>query len=431
MKSDRTQNKTTRQDPSDQRVVLVSASLRRPAEAGTKAPEAAAQPAADAPAGVRPADGGSGQRPPAAVAPALRRKESFWAGIAAWSAILFALIVGVSVLGWFYWTGDSRATSSFFSRVLHRSRTTEQAVTAPPAVVERRRAVDGLPLAEGVVEDYVAVMIENMIDSRPLAGLSEAPLVIEAPVEGGITRFLAVYPPGSAVSRVGPVRSARPYYLDWADEFDALYAHVGGSPEALDKISGSDLRDLNQFSWGKYFWRDSGRKAPHNVYTSAELLGKAAAAVFAEHQLRPVASWKFKDETPAADRPEATADLVVEYSTPAYRVTWKYDRAGNVYRRWQGDDEQRDEGGAPVLAKNVVVQYMQIRILDEIGRRRIETQGEGQALLALDGRSFAATWKKPSAAERTRYFDENGSEIALNAGTTWIEVVPIGATIKH
>ncbi len=426
MKSDRPENKTTRQDPSDQRVVLVSASLRQPA--AVRPPAAAG----NAPAEGRPADGGRGPEPPAGVPPFPRGKESFWAEVASWSVILIALIVGVSVLGWFYWTGDSRSTSTFFSRLLRRDKPAEQAVVAPPPPVsERRRAVDGLPLADGVTEDYVAVMVENMIDSRPLAGLSEAPLVIEAPVEGGITRFLVVYAPGSAVSRIGPVRSARPYYLDWADEFDALYAHVGGSPEALEKISDSDLRDLNQFNRGKYFWRDSGRKAPHNVYTSAELLGQAVAAVFPERQVRPTASWKFKDDTPAEDRPETAADLVIEYSTPAYRVTWKYDRAGNVYRRWQGEDEQRDEGGAPVLAKNVVVQYMQIRILDEVGRRRIETRGEGRALLALDGKTFAAVWKKPSAAERTRYFDESGSEIALNSGTTWIEVVPVGANVKH
>jgi len=447
MKPDQSTQKTTRPDPNDPRVVLVSASLRqprppeRPAAAGgavvRPVAEAAGRAAGSGPAGTGPASVGPSVGAPAGgradnIPPVWRRRESFWAEVASWSAILFAVIIGVSVLGWFYWTGDSHNHSSFFSRLLRRGGESQQAAVAPPPAPERRRAIDGRPLAAGVPDtDHFAVMIENMVDSRPLAGLAEAALVIEAPVEGGITRFLAFYPPGSAVSRIGPVRSARPYYLDWAQEFDALYIHVGGSPEALDDIKSVKLRDLNQFSWGKYFWRDSGRSAPHNVYTSADLLAKGLADVSADHKTRAPAAWRFKDDIAPEDRPQETADIVVDYSTSDYRVTWKYDRAANEYQRWQGDSEQRDESGAPVRAKNVVIQYSQIRILDEIGRRRIETLGEGQALLALDGKTFAAVWKKPAAAERTRYYDESGAEIALNAGATWVEIVPAGAAVKY
>lgn len=427
--------KTTRPDPSDQRVVLVSKSLRRdhpPAAAGTAGSAPDGERASSA-SGVSDADTGATVPPDriGAELPAARRRESFWAEVASWSVIFFAVIVGVSILGWFYWTGDSRASSSFFLRLL-RPRPQAEITQEPPAEPERRRSVDGLPLsADAIDTGYVGVMIENMIDSRPLAGLAEAILVIEAPVEGGITRFLALYPPGAAVSRIGPVRSARPYYLDWAQEYDVLYAHVGGSPEALDKIRQIKLRDLNQFSWGKYFWRDTARSAPHNVYTSSELLAKASDAAFADYRMREPAPRKFKDDPPEEDRPADSVDLVINYSTPSYRVTWKYDRRTNDYARWQGDDEQRDESGTPVRAKNIVVQYSQIRILDEIGRRRIETLGEGPALLALDGKTFAAVWKKPTVAERTRYFDESGAEVALNAGVTWVEIVPAGASIAH
>jgi hypothetical protein len=375
---------TTRQDPNDQRVVLVS------------------------------------------------KKESFWAKTAAWSAVVFAVIAGVSVLGWVYYSGSDSFSSQSWLHLFRRGRT-QQAVetnTAPP--VKYRRAIDGQPLgAESEDYGYYAVEVENMIDGRPLSGLAKASLVIEAPVEGGITRFLAVYAAAEKVARIGPVRSARPYFLEWAQEFDSLYAHCGGSPDALAKLKAIDMRDLNQFYAGKYFWRDTGRDAPHNVYTSTDLLADAAADKFGVRAVRSIASWPYKDEAAAESRPEKTADIIIEYSTVNYRATWKYDREKNDYRRAQGEDWQDDEGGMPIRAKNVVVQFHQIKILDSIGRRSIETGGEGKVLVARDGQTIVATWKKKSAADRTRYYDDEGAEMEFNVGPTWVEIVPLGSEVSY
>ena len=131
------------------------------------------------------------------------------------------------------------------------------------------RMLDGVqvPFEEAALQPF-AVMVENSPDAWPLAGLAKANLVIEAPVEGSITRFLAVIDATTTVDQIGPVRSARPYFVDFANGLQAVYAHVGGSPEALSLIHVlSSFRNLDEFSSGKYFWRSSKRAMPHNTYT--------------------------------------------------------------------------------------------------------------------------------------------------------------------
>ena len=358
-------------------------------------------------------------------------RESFWAGAAAWSAIFFAVAIGVAVLGWTYWTGDYVGGGSFFSRFVRETAPAPQPRPEVPAASAVRRVLDGMLLESASVDaGYFAVSVENMVEARPLSGLAAASLVIEAPVEGGITRFLAVYPAAAQVAKIGPVRSARPYFVDWAGELNAVYAHVGGSPDALKALNSASRRSLNQFFWGKYFWRDSDRKMPHNVYTSVELLAGGAAARYGDKAADLTQPWKFKDETALEDRPASSPDIVVDYSTPTYRVAWKYDRARNAYRRYQNDDLQRDDTGQAIQAKNVIVQFTKVVVLDEVGRRSIETVGEGPALIALDGRTVPATWKGPVKG-RTRYYSEQGVETEFNAGPTWIEVVPLGSEVAH
>jgi len=362
----------------------------------------------------------------------LALRESFWAGVAAWSAVFFAVAIGVAVLGWTYWTGDHADKGSFFSRFVRETALEPQSPAAEvPAAFTARRFLDGLPLESPAADPgYFAVTVENMVEARPLSGLADAALVIEAPVEGGITRFLAVYPASATVGKIGPVRSARPYFVDWSTELNALYAHVGGSPDALKILSGASIRSLNQFFWGKYFWRDSGRKMPHNVYTSVELLAAGAAARYGDKTADHPRSWKFKDEAALEDRPASSPDITVDYSTPTYRVAWKYDRVRNVYRRYQNGDLQRDDTGQAIQAKNVIVQFTKVVVLDEIGRRSIETIGQGPALIALDGRTAPATWKGPVTG-RTRYYSEQGAEAVFNAGPTWIEVLPLSAEVSY
>jgi hypothetical protein len=347
---------------------------------------------------------------------------------AVFGAVVFGVVFLVAA-AWFGW-------SVFDGRAPGKSRKTLGSSSSPgPAAAEMSlagpvRALDGRPGGEGEAESpYFAVIIDNLVEARPAHGLNAAGVVYEAPVESGITRFLAIFPNGTPESQVGPVRSVRPYFIDWAAEYGALLAHVGGSPEALGRLKrGADaVTDLNEFWNGQYFWRATGRSAPHNVYASGDLLRQAAERKESETtSLRP---WRFKSVRPLEERP-GSGGLTIGAKTPAYAVAWDYDRERNAYRRRQGGELQVDAAtGEPVLASNIVVELTQVTVLDEVGRRRIMTVGEGEAVFALDGDVYRGTWRKPSAEGRTRFFDASGNELRLNVGLTWIEVVPEGTAV--
>jgi hypothetical protein len=303
--------------------------------------------------------------------------------------------------------------------------------TAAPEVY--RRAIDGMPLSEGTPQPrYFAVMIDNMVEARPQAGTAGASLVIEAPVEGGITRLLAVFAEDADVKRIGPVRSSRPYYIDWAQELDASYAHVGGSPEALEKLKTAKVTNLDEYFNGRYFWRDSTRRAPHQVFTSTDLLRKAAATKEeVTSEALALVAWEFRDPTPVESRPERAADIVVPFGSATYDVTWKYDRVAGTYARYQGGSLQKDDSGQEVRANNIAVLFTSVESIDAVDRKRIRTTGEGKAVVIRDGEAVAGTWKKKSASERLNFFDADGKPVAFDAGKTWIEIVPEGSGVRY
>ncbi len=310
--------------------------------------------------------------------------------------------------------------------ILHRAHASEK---NPDIVAEThddfpRHPLTGEKLAEEMkdVPQVYGVMIENSADAWPLSGVEDAFLVIEAPVEGNIPRFLAFFSDEQSVERIGPVRSARPYYLDWAEEFSSLYVHVGGSPQALSLLAANEsLSDLNEFYQGEYFWRDHTRYAPHNAYTSTELLAQGAQEM--KMTMPMYDAWMFTDDAVLDDRGQESASL--NWSDGSlYDVAWRYQQEENVYLRMQGKQEVTSADGDNVDAANIIVLETDIEVIDAVGRRSIETLGEGKAIVFQNGTHIDATWKKNDASERSRFYDrETGEEISFVAGKSWIEVV--------
>jgi hypothetical protein len=300
---------------------------------------------------------------------------------------------------------------------------------APIAVEDNiiRRKIDGQAVkTEAEANLYpVAIMVENMVDSWPQTGLDKANLVIEAITEASIPRFVAFYASNDEIKKIGPVRSARPYYLDWANPFAPLYMHVGGAPEALQKIrSGKyNLIDLDQFFWSEYYWRDKWRYAPHNVYTSSELI-KEALTQKGLTTSADYPTWKYKNDLELAKRPEQVNDIKITYAVQFYKVRWQYNREENNYIRYQNGDIHKMSDGEWIKAKNVIVQINDMSVIDDIGRKKITTIGEGKAWVYRDGEKVEATWKKATINDGLKYYDGKGNEIELNGGTTWIEVIP-------
>lgn len=304
-----------------------------------------------------------------------------------------------------------------------------QRVEEPPSDPRVPRLIDGIRVEPGKEKSrLVGIILDGNVDGRPTLGLARAPLVWEVPVEGGIPRFLALYPFDSIPDVVGPVRSLRPYFLDFALEVQALLLYVGGSPEALTLVRSSLVERLNQFFDYAYFWRSRDRRAPHNVLTSQYLVSRA----FTDRALRTTSEfvpWRYVSCAPdeRGVRPcfsEHTGTFIrLPFGTPTTLVEWQWNRERSTYERFVSGERHRDGDGTPIDAKNILVQFTTIEILDTMGRRRITTEGEGNALVLTNGNMVAGTWKKGGGG-RTRFYDQKtGEEIALTPGTTWIEVL--------
>jgi hypothetical protein len=320
----------------------------------------------------------------------------------------------------------------FTFAVSGKARKSDAAVTAASQIAAPTstsglvpRALDGMLVGveDSQLQPY-ALIVENHTDARPLAGPSAASLVFEIPVEGGITRNLLVFDATTTAEAIGPVRSARPYFVDFADGLNAVFGHVGGSPESLDKISKMPaLRDLNEYFNGRYYWRSVKREAPHNVYTRTDLLHEAATdKKWATGHFR---SWTFKDDDPPDS---ATGSVRGDLAGPkvmyggSYNANWVYDKKTDAYRRFESGRQQSDQDGTAVTAKNVVVMKTDGSVLDAVGRLKIRTTGKGQAALYRDGKKFELTWQR-AAGEHIRFESVDGLEAMFNRGTTWIEVV--------
>lgn len=284
-----------------------------------------------------------------------------------------------------------------------------------------RRKLDGV-YVEPAVADLrpLAVMIDNDPNARPHAGLARAQLVYEAKAEAGITRFMALFAADEKLPAIGPVRSARPYFVRWAEGYDALYVHVGGSPEALELLSRVGMPSINEFYNGSYFWRADDKIAPHNVHTSTEnLRGYLEKRSLEDDDYR---GWRYKDDAAATERPSAQT-ITVNYSVTDFLVEWNYDAEKNAYRRRLGGAPHNDADGTPIYAKNILIAIVPARVVDEQFRRQMDMVGSGQAWYCLDGTCREGEWKKPLEQEREVFYDANGEDVALNGGTTWVEVV--------
>lgn len=300
----------------------------------------------------------------------------------------------------------------------------------------------------------LGVMVENHTDARPQSGLSYADVVYEAVAEGGITRFMPVFYCQDA-PEVGPIRSARTYYIDFMSEYgkNPLYAHVGGANAAgaanalgqLDDYGWSGYNDLNQFSIGfPTFWRDYNRvgrtvATEHTMYsTTSKLWDFAKTNRGLTNVDKDGVPWTtgfvpytFKDEAPAAQRGTSQA-IHLEFWTglPDYFVNWVYDPKTNVYKRFDGDNQPYSDFDTKkqLTAKTVVILHMVQDNADDGYQNNehllFDDKGTGKVTVFMDGKEVQGTWKKASRTARMLIYDANGTPITFDRGVIWFTVLP-------
>lgn len=275
----------------------------------------------------------------------------------------------------------------------------------------------------------VGVMVDNHPDARPQFGLNQAKIVYEVPVEGSYTRFLAIFDQQQIVTQVGPVRSARPYFLDWLQEYDgqAIYMHSGGSSEAIGLLKNAVFFNADEFAYGNYYWRDNNFYAPHNLFTSSSHWQDLSASVVKNSPAGQWTGWPFGEPSSTSSQP--IKSVIIPFAWD-YAVVWQYDQDKKVYLRYLDNAKQIDGDGQQLLAKNVLIQFVAAWILDEQGRRKIATTGSGQARILSAGRMIRGKWVKNSLSDRTKFYDTNNQPVNLRAGNTWVEIVPSEVGIR-
>ena len=277
----------------------------------------------------------------------------------------------------------------------------------------------------------VAVMINNHVVARPQSGLNSADVVYETLVESGITRYLAIFW-SEAPKKVGPIRSARQYYLEWLSPYDPLFIYDGCASttdprtNACGNIYTYNIKNLATI--GAWRWNDGKRYAPHNEYSSV-LNAWEYAKKRNWDSMPKIESWSFKRDLSSDERGLQTKVKIVFHerlnNSGAYDVIWTYDHKSNSYFKQTGGKADIDqETNTQVYAKNIIIQETTYTpSYDSAGRVIQPTIGEGKATYLIDGKIITGTWKKSSRTDRTNYYDKDGEDIQFNRGRTWVTAI--------
>jgi len=266
-----------------------------------------------------------------------------------------------------------------------------------------------------------AVMIENEYNARPQSGLNKAGVVYEVLAEGGITRFLALFI-GETLDEIGPVRSARPYFLDFAMEYDSIYVHYGASPQGYIDIKQLKIDAIDGIYDDVTFWRDKSRVAPHNAYTSTDKLIKATEKRSFRRDTE-LNAWNFNLEDSFSGDFELK-DFELDYFSK-YTVRYIYNRERQAYERYINGKAHTDrKTGESIFVKNIIVYFTNTKVIDEVGRLSVKTTDSGEGYYISNGYCTKIKWQKEARDKRTKYTLQDGSDLFINPGNTWIQILP-------
>ena len=283
--------------------------------------------------------------------------------------------------------------------------------------------VTGSPLGRPL-----AVMIENHPAARPQSGLGEADVVYEALTEGGITRFLAIYR-NDNVARIGPVRSARPHFIDLMQAYDPVYVHCGQSWAAEKVLAERKPAEINQISDPRPFWRDPHRRKPHNLYTST-------ASIERDVQRLNLQGGLYTDPPVSDDPlPHGKSAPTVQIGYPygqRYSVGYQYDAGTGRYLRVMNGQPHVDAlTHRRISASTLIVQETEMRPMGtKYGEMQIDVLGTGRCWFFRGGQYVQGTWHKEVPEMATMYFAEDGTPLLMGHAPTWVQIVPTGAPIR-
>lgn len=290
-------------------------------------------------------------------------------------------------------------------------------------------------------ERPIAFMIDNNVNAQPQSSINSTYMVYEIIVEGGETRLMALFK-GVKADKVGPIRSARHYFLDYALENDAIYAHLGMSPQATNDFKLLKIDNINGqvYDTGKsktdtsLYWRDKSRKAPHNAYTNTESILKISKDKGYRTTSDKESVLNYVVDEVNLDREDVIIanSVKIPYGT-THVVEYKYNPETKRYTRFSKNKKITDDiTGEDVTTKNIIITLARNYTLDDKenkGRQDVVTVGELDGYYITNGKAIKIKCSKKSRKDQTTYLDMEGKEINVNDGNTWVNICPIEAKI--
>ncbi len=281
----------------------------------------------------------------------------------------------------------------------------------------------GVATKEDIGGRAVAVMVNNHPDARQQSGLDQADIVYELLAEGSVTRFLAIFQ-SEKPERIGPVRSAREYYIKLAKAYDSIYIAHGYSEEARKMLESGYIDHLNGMQYdGSLFKRSSDRVAPHNSYITYEKIieGANKEGYSMEKAPEPL-TFLTRDEVEKLEGQKADKVTVAYYNNATFTATYEYDQQIGKYKRSSaGAQTVNHDTDDPVLLDNILVVETAHQTIDDAGRRKIDLSSGGKAYLLQKGIIREVEWKSQDGKIVPAL---NGTVIGLVPGKTWINVIP-------
>lgn len=279
----------------------------------------------------------------------------------------------------------------------------------------------------------VAVMIDNHQDAWPQAGLNKAYMVYEIIVEGGETRLMALFK-GVDVDKIGPVRSARHYFIDYAMENDAIYTHFGQSPQAQSDIKKYNINDINGISEdGMTFWRVKEKVAPHNAVTNTKKLLESAKNKGYKTTSTKESVLNYVTEEVNLEEGQTAYEVTIPHSD-LQTVKYVYNSDSKVYTRYARGKKQTDwESKEDITTKNIIITFCNNYTLSDSenkGRQGLKNTGTFDGYYITNGKAIKIKCIKNTREETTQYQDMNGNKIQVNDGNTFVNICPTNASVK-
>ena len=302
-----------------------------------------------------------------------------------------------------------------------------------PSAIASPSAVAAVVPGAVQIDDYpFAVMVDNIAEARPHFGLAGADVVYEAPAEAGIPRLMPIFlRAGSSADRIGPVRSARHYFVYIANEYRTPLVHIGASPQGFDALSATGLPDVDEARGDPGFVRDPRRQAPHNAFVSTISIRDALRQRGGGPIKASMGPLNFGTYQPGA---EPATSIKIPYPGPeGYSVEYDYDASQQLYSRiMDGQPHNDGDTGLQYTAASIVIEYADVEPIpnDDAGRVDVGLLGSGKGLLVAQGTQVPLQWSRASVRAATQFKRTDGMPFVLPSGQVWIQIVPLETQVS-